>query len=209
MGFLPSLPERTNLADVLKAFPKGWAPLLVAHDDILRGPSPLSIAERELIAAYVSGLNGCRFCTNAHTVYAESYGMPESVVEACLHDLDGAPIDERLKPILRYAGKLTKAPETVDKTDVEAILAAGWSEEVVADTAMVVALFNFMNRIVMGHGVDAFADYYAKRLAMARARPLDERRTANERDLGSSHYQDYGRMLGLLSADRADTRRPA
>ncbi len=209
MGFLPSLPERTNLADVLKAFPKGWAPLLVAHDDILRGPSPLSIAERELIAAYVSGLNGCRFCTNAHTVYAESYGMPEGVVEACLHDLDGAPIDERLKPILRYAGKLTKAPETVDKTDVEAILAAGWLEEAVADTAMVVALFNFMNRIVMGHGVDAFADYYAKRLTMARARPLDERRTANERDLGSSHYQDYGRMLGLLPADRADTRRPA
>lgn len=209
MGFLPSLPARTNLADVLKAFPKGWAPLLVVHDEILRGPSPLSIGERELIAAYVSGLNGCRFCTNAHTAYAESYGMPEGVVEACLRDLDTAPVDERLKPVLRYAAKLTKVPETLEKADVEAILAAGWPEEAVADTAMVVALFNFMNRIVMGHGVDAFADYYAKRLAMARARPLDERRAANERDIGSTHYQDYGRMLGLVPADREETREPA
>ncbi|RMF74434.1 MAG: peroxidase [Alphaproteobacteria bacterium] len=209
MGFLPSLPARTNLADVLKTFPKGWAPLLAAHDEILRGPSPLSIAERELIAAYVSGLNGCRFCTNAHTAYAENYGMPEGVVEACLADLESAPVDERLKPVLRYAAKLTKAPESLEKADVEAILAAGWPEEAVADAAMVVALFNFMNRIVMGHGVDAFADYYAKRLAMARARPMEERRAANERDIGSTHYQDYGRMLGLLPAEKTDMREPA
>ncbi len=209
MGFLPSLPERTNLADVLKAFPKGWAPLLAAHDAILRGASPLSIAERELIAAYVSGLNGCRFCTNAHTAYAESYGMPEGVVEACLKDLDTAPVDDCLKPLLRYAAKLTKTPDRLTDADVAAILAAGWPEEAVADTAMVVALFNFMNRIVMGHGVDAFAEYYAKRLAAARARPLDERRAANERDIGSTHYQDYGRMLGLLPAGRENAREPA
>ncbi|RMF12718.1 MAG: peroxidase, partial [Alphaproteobacteria bacterium] len=39
MGYLSSLPQRTNLADVLKRFPKGWEPLLVAHDVMLRGES--------------------------------------------------------------------------------------------------------------------------------------------------------------------------
>ena len=203
MGFLPSLPERTNLADVLKRFAKGWAPLLEAHDEILRGPSPLSIAERELIAAVVSALNGCRFCTNAHTVYAEAYGLPEGVVEACVRDLDTAPVDARMKPVLRYAAKLTKAPETVEKADVDAILAAGWPEEAVADAAMVVALFNFMNRIVMGHGVDAFADHYARRLEAVRARPLAERAADNARHIGSTHYQDYGRMIGILPREKA------
>ncbi len=201
MGHLPSLPKRTNLADVLKRFPKGWGPLLEAHDVFLRGESPLSIAERELIAAYVSALNRCRFCTNAHTAYAEDYGVPEGVVEALLEDVGAAPVDERMKPVLRYAAKLTRAPETLERADVQAILDAGWPEEAVADAAVVTALFNFMNRIVMGHGVDAFADYYARRLADARARPIEERRAANEKDLGSDHYVGYGRMLGIIAKD--------
>lgn len=201
MGYLSSLPQRTNLADVLKRFPKGWAPLLEAHDVILRGESPLTIGERELIAAYVSALNRCRFCTNAHTAYAEDYGMPEGVVEALLEDIGHAPVDARLKPILRYAGKLTRAPETLEEADVQAILDAGWPEEAVADTAAVTALFNFMNRIVMGHGVDAFSDYYARRLSQARAKPIEERRAANKKDLGSDHYVGYGRMLGIVAKD--------
>lgn len=198
MGFLKSLPEKTNLADVLRRFPKGWKPLLEAHDLILRSESPLSIAERELIAAYVSALNGCRFCTNAHTMYAESYGMPEGVVEACVTDLDSAPIDERLKPILRYAAKLTREPWNVTEADISAILAAGWPEEAVADTVMVVALFNFMNRVVLGHGVDDFTEHYAKRLESVRSRPLEERKADNQRHINKPHYQEYGRMIGIL-----------
>ena len=33
---------------------------------LLRGVSPLSPAERELIAAFVSSLNECSFCCNSH-----------------------------------------------------------------------------------------------------------------------------------------------
>ena len=39
MPFLPSLPEKTNLSDVFKAFPKGFKPLMEFHDEVLRGPS--------------------------------------------------------------------------------------------------------------------------------------------------------------------------
>jgi alkylhydroperoxidase family enzyme len=43
-------------------FPETRKPLIEFHEVLLRGPSPFTEAERELIAAYVSGLNRCRYC---------------------------------------------------------------------------------------------------------------------------------------------------
>lgn len=37
---------------------------------LLRAPNPLSPGERELIAAYVSGLNECDFCCRSHSAFA-------------------------------------------------------------------------------------------------------------------------------------------
>ena len=126
MGFLPSLPEKTNLSDVFKAYPKGVANLLRYHDDILRSNSPFTIGERELIAALVSRLNGCEFCSNAHTFYAESYGAPEGLVDRIVEDLAASDAAEKMKPVLAYAKKLTLAPATVTQEDVDAMLDAGW-----------------------------------------------------------------------------------
>ena len=62
MSRFSALPEETNLSDVFKAFPAGAAPLMEFHDIVLRKASPLSVAQRELIAALVSALNACDFC---------------------------------------------------------------------------------------------------------------------------------------------------
>ena len=37
---------------------------------LLRGPSPLTEAEREMIAAYVSSRNNCNFCMKSHAAAA-------------------------------------------------------------------------------------------------------------------------------------------
>ena len=37
---------------------------------LLRGPSTLARGERELIAAYVSALNDCRYCASSHSACA-------------------------------------------------------------------------------------------------------------------------------------------
>jgi hypothetical protein len=55
MTYLPSLPPDAVLPDVFRARPEIYRPLIDYHQALLRGPSPLSEAERELIAAYVSG----------------------------------------------------------------------------------------------------------------------------------------------------------
>jgi hypothetical protein len=57
MSYLPSLKPDSVLLDVFRAYPDAARPLLDYHEALLRGPSPFTVAERELIAAYVSGLN--------------------------------------------------------------------------------------------------------------------------------------------------------
>jgi len=60
MAYLQSLPVVVVLLDVFRAYPETARPLLDYHRALMRGPSPLSVADRELIAAYVSGLNACQ-----------------------------------------------------------------------------------------------------------------------------------------------------
>ena len=72
---LPSLPENPHLFDVFGRFRTGMEPLFYLHDAILREESPLSPGERELIAAYVSGLNSCNFCYGAHQNMAVAWDV--------------------------------------------------------------------------------------------------------------------------------------
>ena len=50
--------------------PETAGPLRELAEVLLRGPHPLTPGERELIAAYVSGLNECRFCCASHSAFA-------------------------------------------------------------------------------------------------------------------------------------------
>ena len=82
MTRVPTLGDHPHLADVFRSFPDGVPALLEYHDVVLRGPSPLSVAERELIAAYVSGLNQCAFCNGSHRIIAEAAGVQPEVFDA-------------------------------------------------------------------------------------------------------------------------------
>jgi uncharacterized peroxidase-related enzyme len=198
MPHLPSLPEQAHLADVLRRFPSTWEPLLHFHDQLLRAPGALSIGERERIAAVVSHLNGCRFCTNAHIVYAEMYGAPPGLIEALATDLEHAPVDEATRTLYRYVHCLTRTPAAPMGDLVAAMLQAGWSEEAVVETNLVVGLFCLMNRYLSGLGVPAHDQTYARRLEAIRRRPIADREAAGEKDLGSTPYLEFGKQAGVV-----------
>ena len=61
MPKLRSLPENPEMVDVLSKYPQGFSALCDYHDAILRGPSELSVADRELIAAYGLGPQPVQF----------------------------------------------------------------------------------------------------------------------------------------------------
>ena len=62
MGFLKSLGDAPHLYEVMKKYPYIAIPAFQLHDFLMRGDAPFTVAERELISAYVSGLNACSFC---------------------------------------------------------------------------------------------------------------------------------------------------
>jgi uncharacterized peroxidase-related enzyme len=166
MPFLSSLAEDAHLIDVFKKFPGLYRPLIEYHEILLRGPSPLSVAERELIAAYVSGLNSCHYCHGVHTATAEQFGVPEGLLGQLIENPEQAPIEERMKPLLAYVKKLTYTPSRLLPRDAEAVFVAGWNEQALHDAVSVCGLFNLMNRLVDGLGVTGDAAYF--KLASAR-----------------------------------------
>lgn len=160
MSHLSSLPAGTTLLEIFRAYPGTARPLLDFHELVMRKASPLSVAERELIAAYVSGLNSCSYCHGVHTATAEAFGVPAGLLDSLLSDVDTAPVEERMRPILRYARTLTRSPARITPADAEAVYAAGWDERALHDAVLVCALFNFMNRMVEGLGVAADGAYF-------------------------------------------------
>src|SRR4051794_135347 len=111
--------------DVFKLYPETSRPLLDYHEVVMRGPSPFSVAERELIAACVSGVNSCDYCHGVHSVTAEACGIPAGTAPAAVANLDTAPVADTMRPVLRYVEKLTRAPSSVTRADAENVLAAG------------------------------------------------------------------------------------
>ena len=154
MPFLPSLPETAHLSDLLQLFPDGIRPLMEFTDILLRGESELSIGERELIATYTSALNACTFCYGSHRAYAELFSIDPDLIDALVADLDSAPVDENLRPLLAYTAKLNNLPAQLTKADAKAVFDAGWSEAALFDAVKVNALFNLYNRMNEGTGVN-------------------------------------------------------
>jgi AhpD family alkylhydroperoxidase len=105
-----SLSDNPDMVEVFRKFNDGLMPLCEYHDNILRGDSPLSVAERGLIAAFVSGIDACRFCFGAQQAIAESHGADPGLLEKLLVDPASSGIDENLLPLLAYVQKLTLTP---------------------------------------------------------------------------------------------------
>lgn len=160
MTYLPSLPDDAKLLDVFRAYPDTARPLLDYHERLMRGPSPLTVAERELVAAYVSGLNGCDYCYGVHETTARSFGVAPETLTDLLGGLDTAQVADRIRVLLRYVGRLTMTPARVSPSDAQAVLEAGWTEQALHDAVAVCALFNFMNRFVNGLGITADQSYF-------------------------------------------------
>lgn len=148
-----------SLLAVFQEHPDAARPLIAYHEVLLRGPSSLSVAERELLAAFVSGLNACAYCHGVHAATAEAFGIEPGLLAALIDDPDEVAVNERLRPIFRFVRKLTLSPSRIVEADRAAIHAAGWPQDVVHDVASICGLFNLMNRIVDGLGVAAGEGY--------------------------------------------------
>lgn len=154
MPFLRSLPGSASLFDVFEAHPHVSRPLLHLHEVLLRGESPLTVPQRELLAAYVSGLNVCGTCHGLHRRVAAAFGVDEGLLEELVDDVDASAVAEEMKPLLRLARKLTLTPSRMTRADAEAVFAVGWDDRALHDAVSVCALLNYVNRLAQGLGLE-------------------------------------------------------
>lgn len=118
---------------------------------LMRGESPLSVGERELIAAYVSYRNECNFCTGTHSAIARKLLQDKSpVVDAVKQDIETADLSDKMKALLKIAGKVQVGGHLVKPEDIEAARKHGASDRELHDTVLIAAAFCMFNRYVDG-----------------------------------------------------------
>ena len=140
-----------GISGLLQFRPETARPLSALAETLLRGPSTLSRGERELIAAYVSSLNECKFCASSHAAFAAAQlpeGMP--LVDQVRADLEQAGVSAKLKALLRVAAKVQNGGKSVTEADVAAARTAGASDLEIHDTVLIAAAFCMYNRYVDG-----------------------------------------------------------
>ncbi len=153
MPYMKSLKDSAGVSDVYKAHSKVYLHWIRMGDEVMSKESPLSQGERELIATYVSSLNDCEYCRSAHLPSMQLHGIGQPTVDALLNSISAAPVSEKMKPIFAFAKKLTLTPAAMTQSDADAVYAAGWNEETLHTVIAVTCRFNFMNRLVMAHGL--------------------------------------------------------
>ena len=150
----------------LEASPQANSPYFrtLAHDvDLLAERSPLfhsvmyvprglKRAERELATVVVSIINGCVYCSSVHARrFVELTKQPEVIRALYDHGLD-TPLPPRLRAIVDYAAKLTRAPAAMTAADLKPLREVGMDDLEILDLTNAAAMFANANRLMQTLG---------------------------------------------------------
>ncbi len=146
--------------------PETAQPLNDLAEALLRSENSLTRGERELIATYVSHLNDCFFCQNAHGGLAQHYlACDMKFIDGVKENFQHADIPEKIKALLTIAGSVQKSGKEVTEAQVEHARSLGATDKEIHDTVLIAASFCMFNRYVDGLGTSAPLDreFYIKR----------------------------------------------
>jgi uncharacterized peroxidase-related enzyme len=131
--------------------PEVARPMRELAEVLLRGPSTLSSAEREIIATFVSTLNECTFCRGSHrAAAAHNEGGSYELVDAVCSRFETAPISGKLKALLAIAQKVQRGGKQVLPQDIANAREQGATDLEIHDTVLIAAAFCMYNRYVDG-----------------------------------------------------------
>src|SRR5471030_1267922 len=150
---MPHITLETHLPGItgLLEFRKDTAqPLRELTQILLRGPSTLSEAERELIATLVSHRNQCTFCATSHAAAADAYLGEYETTAKMRQDLVSAPLSGKTKALLTIAAQVQQGGKSVTPAAVAAARDAGATDLEIHDTVLIAALFCLYNKYVDG-----------------------------------------------------------
>ena len=151
----PSFPEDPSLGDVYGIDPDMYGHWMAMGGRLLEGPSAFTVAERELMGAFVSALNACNFCVGLHGAIAAAWGVEPGTLAKLVEDIETAPVRQDLKPVFRLQRKLTLEPSKVIEADTRPLFEAGWDEAAYHDAVSICCRYAYMNRLAEAYGLAA------------------------------------------------------
>lgn len=150
--------KRGKLADIHKI--QSLRPeSIVAHMDlyleIMFTKSELSRAEREMMAVMVSVANGCEYCQMHHAQALNHYWESDEKISRLRADFEDANLSNRELVLCSFANLLTVNPEAYrNEKYLTPLKKIGITDNGILDATLVVAYFNFVNRIVLALGLE-------------------------------------------------------
>jgi uncharacterized peroxidase-related enzyme len=132
--------------------PETAAPLNALVQVLLHNPHPsLSSGDRELIAAYVSRLNHCHYCSNIHGAIARhQLGEKAFLMEEVFNNPETSSISKKMKSLLHIASKVQQGGKQVREEDILLARNEGATDLEIHDTVLIAAAFCMYNRYVDG-----------------------------------------------------------
>jgi len=138
---------------------------IMAHMDlymtIMFSRSPLTREQRELMAVIVSIENSCIYCQKHHSAALDNYWNNSERIKSLLADYTSAGLSKKDLILCGYAVLLTKDPAgfgSGSKLQNSILRDAGFDDRSILDATLVVAYFNFVNRIVLALDVQPETD---------------------------------------------------
>src|SRR5690606_29905143 len=124
------------------------------------------------LGTYVSHLNDCWFCHNAHSGLTQHYLQCDiDAVDAIVRDPEYSNLSPKMKALLAIAAAVQKGGKYVKPEDIARAKTEGASDTEIHDTVLIAAAFCMFNRYVDGLGTWAPSNrmFYVQR-APARAK---------------------------------------
>lgn len=153
-GLLESRGALAEVHQIQSLNPKALIQHMDMYMTIMYGKSPLKRCQREMMAVVVSISNKCEYCTKHHAEALNAYWKDDVKMEKFINNYESIELDEDNILLCKYAQKLTLTPNAVTNALIEELKSAGFSDKAVLDSAQVIAYFNFVNRLVLGLGVE-------------------------------------------------------
>lgn len=123
--------------------------------DELLGKTAFTDAERHVLLLAITREYECSYCVAAHSAFAKMAGLaPDQVMLL----RNGEPLsDQRLEQLHQFATKMVASQGQVGDSDIQAMLAAGFSRQQILEILLLIAnklIAVYANRI-MGTDLDA------------------------------------------------------
>jgi len=116
----------------------------------------------ESIGVYVSYLNTCMYCVDHHFAGLKTLlnddAKADQYFEHVKKDTVHEYFDKRYLAGIVYAKKLTKDLSNIQQSDVDELRTAGFSDGEILEINQVTSYFNYVNRSVLGLGVNTVGD---------------------------------------------------